>query len=90
MMMSGGGRSREGPTVEKRTEKDGKEAGLEQLHLPAVAVPVLSDVHERHVENPEHAEKKRVGIAAEHDAGKREANPGRRDQRAVGMIQPEE
>ena len=82
--------ARERPAVEQRTEKNGEETGLEELHFPAVAVPFLADVHERHVENPEESEEKRVGVTAGHHAGERETDPGRDDQRGVGMIEPEE
>ena len=48
--------ARKRPAVEQRAKKDGEEAGLEQLHFPAVAVPILPDMDEGHVENPEQAE----------------------------------
>src|SRR5260370_36457387 len=44
------------PTIEQRTKKDGQETGFEQLNLPAVAVPDLPDVHDRHVHRPEKRE----------------------------------
>ena len=49
---SGGGAARERPAIEQRTKKDREETGLEQLHFPAVAIPILPDVNERHVEQP--------------------------------------
>ena len=45
--------TRERPAIEERTKKNGEEAGFEELHFPAVAVPILADVDERHVKNPE-------------------------------------
>src|SRR5437867_7166618 len=44
--------AREGPCVEQRAEEDRQEAGLEELDLPAVTVPILTDMDERHVERP--------------------------------------
>src|ERR1700680_2188733 len=39
--------------IEHREKKDGQEPGLEQLNFPAVAVPNLADVDDRHVHRPE-------------------------------------
>src|SRR5207302_6486640 len=47
---------RKRPSVEQWTKKDRQEAGLKQLNLPAVAVPDLSDVHDRHVHRPKYRE----------------------------------
>src|SRR5207247_11094218 len=47
---------RKGPRIEQWTKKDCEEAGFEKLRFPAVAVPILADVHERHVEKPEERE----------------------------------
>ena len=52
----GRGAAREGPAIEERAEKDGEKARFEQLRFPAVAIPILPDVDERHVENPEERE----------------------------------
>ena len=69
MMARGGGASREGPAIEERAEKDGEKAGFEQLRFPAVAIPILPEVDERHVERPEDREQ---------DARSRNRRPRRR------------
>src|ERR1044072_5000918 len=43
----------ERPSIEERTEENREEPCFEQLRFPAVAVPVLSEVNERHVKDPE-------------------------------------
>src|ERR1700735_2569231 len=55
--------SREGARVEERGEKDGEEPGLEQLDLPAIAIPLLADVTKRHIEKPEDGKNGSVGEA---------------------------
>ena len=82
--------ARERPGVEERTQKNGEETGFEELHFPAVAVPVLANVDERHVKNPEDGKEECVGVAAGHNAGKGETKPGGEDERAVGMVEPKE
>src|SRR5437762_10643671 len=39
-------------SIQQWTKKDGEKSGLEQLNFPPVTVPILPDVHERHVERP--------------------------------------
>src|SRR4029077_3599509 len=38
-----------GPSIKNRAKKNRQETGLEELNLPAVTVPDLSNVHDRHV-----------------------------------------
>ena len=66
------------PSIEQRTKKDRQKAGLEQLSLPAVAVPDLPDVHDRHVHRPEDGKQNRIGVAAKNDQRQAETDPGRR------------
>lgn len=71
-------------------EENGEETGLEELGFPAVAVPFLPKMDERHVQRPENREQDGVGVAGDDDAGECETNPCGRDQHGVGMIEPKE
>src|SRR4029453_11329839 len=82
--------TRERPAIEERTKKNGEEASFEELHFPAVAVPILADVDERHVKNPEEGKEQRVRVAASDDAGEGETNPAGGEERVVGMVEPKE
>src|ERR1044071_2989478 len=75
--------------VEQRTKKDGKETGLEQLKLPTVAVPLPTQVDERHVDGPQDREQNGVGVTSYDYAGKRESDPSGRNQHGIGMVEPE-
>jgi hypothetical protein len=81
---------RERARVHQRTEEHGQEPGLEELDLPAVAVPVLPDVHEGHVERPEQQHQRHVREARDHHRGEPDADPRRDEQRPVRDPQPEE
>src|SRR5262249_45659435 len=41
-----------GTPIEERAKENRQEACFEQLNLPAVAVPLLADMDERHIERP--------------------------------------
>src|SRR5207249_8146597 len=82
--------ARERARIEERAEEDGEEAGLEELDLPAVAVPVLPDVDEGEVERPEDSHEKRVGEAGEDHEREAGAEPGHGEHEAVGGVEPEE
>src|SRR5262245_44614184 len=82
--------TRERPAIEERTKKNGDEAGFEELHFPAVAIPILAHMDERHVKNPEEGKEQRVRVAASDDAGEDETKPGGDDKRVVGMVDPKE
>src|SRR5947208_10759491 len=41
------------PCVEQRAKKDRQKPGLQQFNLPAIAIPDLADVHDRHVHCPQ-------------------------------------
>ena len=77
------------PRVEQRAEENGEEPGFKKLDFPAVTVPVLAEVNERHVEQPEDGHDHRVGIAGNDEAGQRETKPGGIAQKSVGMREPE-
>src|SRR6266576_4018403 len=49
-------------SIEQGAKKDRQEAGLEQLNLPTVTVPDLSNVHDRHVHRPKHREQNCVRV----------------------------
>ncbi len=77
------------------TQEDRQEARLEQLDLPAVAVPVLADVDEGHVDDPQHGHGDRVGEAQQERDGERRARartapaaPGRRGGARTGWEAP--
>src|SRR5205823_3141058 len=53
------------PAIEQRTKKDREEPGFEQLDFPAVTVPNLADMDDRHIHPPQHCEQNRVGVTAE-------------------------
>src|SRR5204863_4339133 len=67
---------RERPRVEQWTKEDRQETGLQQLDFPAVAVPNLADVNDRHVHGPKHRDQDCVRIASENNERQREADPG--------------
>src|SRR5207247_4161238 len=52
--------AREGARIEKRAEEDREEPRLQKLDLPAVGVPVLSDMNEGEIDRPEGREQYRV------------------------------
>src|SRR5712692_7789204 len=66
---------RKWPAIEQRTEKDRQEPGLEQLDFPAVTVPNLADVDDRHVHDPENGQDDCVGVTGENHQRKAEASP---------------
>ena len=76
--------------IQQRAEEDREKSGFEKLDLPAVSIPVLPDVDERHVKKPKHSEQQRIRIARDHDARKRESDPRRGQQSGVGMNEPKE
>ena len=76
--------------VQQRTEKDGEESGFKELDLPSVAVPVLPNVNEGHVEKPEDSEQWRIRETCQHHAGKHESDPRHRQKACIGMNEPEE
>src|SRR6266705_6750917 len=63
------------PSIEQWTKKDREKASLEQLNLPAVTVPDLADVNDRHVHRPKNAEDDRVCVATKDDKRESESNP---------------
>ncbi len=81
---------REGTSVDERAEEDREKAGLDELDLPAVAVPVLSDVDEREIEHPQDRHQDRVCEAEEQRQRERDAEPGARDQHGIGDVEPED
>src|SRR6266487_1969741 len=64
--------------------------GFQQLDFPAVAVPDLADVDDRHVHRPENRENNRVGIAEQNNERQTEACPCKDRQRLVRDAEPEE
>jgi hypothetical protein len=55
----------------------GLRGNLEQLNFPAVAVPNLADVNDRHVHDPENGEDDCVGVTGENHQRKAEASPSK-------------
>lgn len=49
----------------KRNQKDGNEATLEKLTLPAERVERLAHIHDRVIQQPEREEENRVGRCAQ-------------------------
>src|SRR5262245_36576779 len=82
--------ARERPRIEEGTEEDREETGLEELDLPAVAVPDLSDVDEREVEDPERGEEEGVREAREDGNRQADADPGEGLEGRVRGREPEE
>src|SRR5215831_12307200 len=78
------------PPIEQRTKKDRQETGLEQLDLPAVAVPDLADVNDRHVHRPKDRQQNCVRVPAENNERQRKSNPREDRQCIVGYSHPEE
>src|SRR4029450_8554900 len=69
--------SREWTPIDQWAEKDRQKTGLEQLNLPAVAVPDLPDMDNRHVHRPKNREKDRIRIPAKNDQRQPETSPGK-------------
>src|SRR5207248_10545911 len=61
--------------IDQRTTEDRQKAGLEQLNLPAITVPNLSNVHDCYAHRPEDAKENSVGVAAKHNQRQAETNP---------------
>jgi hypothetical protein len=80
----------ERPRVEERAEEHGQESRLEELDLPAVAVPVLADVDVGDVERPEHEQEDRVREAGHDECSQRGAEPCPSEERLVRDAEPEE
>src|SRR6266436_113066 len=68
---------RKWPAIDQRTEKDRQETGLEQLNFPAVTVPNLADVDDRHVHRPQNRENDRVRVTGQNNERKTEASPSK-------------
>ena len=62
-------------TIQQWTEKDRQEPGLKELNFPAIAVPNLADVNDRHIHRPENRENDRVGITGENNERQTKACP---------------
>ena len=62
---TGGGLRGKRARRRERAQEDREEAGLDQLDLPAVAVPELADLDDRELERPEQRELDRVREAEE-------------------------
>ena len=90
MISRGGGRRGNGRGSSERAEEDRQEAGLEQLDLPAEAVPVLSDVDERHVQRPQDGHEHSVGEPQQHGNREGDTDPRSCLEHPVGDVQPEE
>src|SRR5262249_12928983 len=84
------------PALEKRTaidqraKKDRQKAGLEQLNLPTVTVPDLSNVYDRHVHRPKDAKKNCIGVAAKNNQRQTDTNPRENRQSIIGNAEPKE
>ena len=74
---------------EKRTEEDGQEAGLQQLDLPAIAVPGLSNVNEGEVQQPDQRQEDRIGEPQQHRQRQRGTDDRQGGQQPVGDSEPE-
>src|SRR5438874_1186131 len=55
------------PSVEQRAKKDRQKPSLQQLNFPAIAIPDLANVHDRHVHCPQHHEQDCVCVAAKNN-----------------------
>src|SRR5262249_26647217 len=75
-------------SIEQRTKKDRQEASFEQLNLPPITVPNLSNMDNGHVHRPKHREQNRVGVAAQNDQRQGKAHPGEDRQCIVGNSEP--
>src|SRR5262249_53482021 len=67
----------------ERAEKDGEEAGLEQLHLPAEAPERLPDAVDRQVEDPQQRHHGGVGATEQHGEREPGSEPADGEQKAV-------
>ena len=78
------------PSIEQWTKKDREKASLEQLNLPAVTVPDLPDVNDRHVHRPKNAEDDRICVPGKNNKRKREPRPGEDHHTVIGNAEPKE
>src|SRR5271169_845650 len=79
---------RKGTQVKQGAKEDREKSGFEELDLPSVSIPVLPDVNERHIKEPENSEQQCIRKACHHDTGKRESDPRRSQEDRVGMAKP--
>jgi hypothetical protein len=73
-----------------RASSNGEEAGLEQLDFPAVRIPELADVHDRHVKHPQQQEQEGVRITRENYERQRHAQPRHDLESAIRNTEPED
>src|SRR5213080_1340808 len=78
------------PSIEQWTKKDREKASLEQLNLPAVTVPDLPNVDDRHVHDPKNAEDDRVCVATEDNKCERESDPSEDQHSMIRNAEPKE
>src|SRR5205085_7683681 len=57
----------EWPAIEEWTEKNREEPGFEELNFPAITVPDLANMDDRHVHHPKNRQNDCVGITSEND-----------------------
>lgn len=81
---------RKWPRIEQRAEKDRQEASLEQLGFPAVAVPNLADVDDRHVHHPKNCQDDCIRVTGEHDERQSKTDPREAPQSTIGDAEPKE
>src|SRR5437588_10183276 len=81
---------RKWPAIEQRTEKDRQEPGLEQLDFPAVTVPNLADVDDRHVHHPQNRENDRVRVSGKNNERQSETYPRKDRQQIIGKSEPKQ
>src|SRR5690242_21766067 len=67
----------EGPHFPKGAKKYCKETGFQELNFPSISIPLLSDVHKRHIQKPKHKKDGDIRITGNHDQRKNKSNPGK-------------
>src|SRR5712672_3054646 len=53
--------------VEEGTKEDCKKSGFEYLNFPAISIPVLPDMNERHIEKPKNNKQQRIREACQYN-----------------------
>src|SRR4249920_3642754 len=64
-----------GTHIKQGAKKNREKSCFQHLNFPAVAVPILSGMYERHIKYPEYGENNCICISGKHYQRQQEANP---------------
>src|SRR3954470_23344456 len=74
--------------VQQRTKKDCQKTCFKKLNFPSVAIPILPDMNEGHIEKPKDCQQDCICKARQQHTGKCKADPRSSQENPVRMIEP--